>query len=53
MEMALIGCMMYHSFLRYLALSFKHTTVLEKEIAALATTLFLLQKHQNNSISDI
>jgi hypothetical protein len=53
MEMALTWCMMHHSFLRDPAISFKHTTVLEKEITPLATTLLLLEKHQNNSFSNI
>jgi len=53
MGMTLTGCMMQHSFLRDLAFSFKHTTILEKKITPLATTLLLLQKHQNSSFSNI
>jgi hypothetical protein len=48
-KMALIGCMRYHSFLRYS----KHTIILEKDITTLATTLFMLEKHQHNSFSQV
>jgi hypothetical protein len=44
-EMAFTECMRYHSFLKDPTLSSKHTTVLEKDIRALATTLNMLQKH--------
>jgi hypothetical protein len=45
MGMTLTGCMMQHSFLRDLALSFKHTTILEKKITPLATTLLFKIVH--------
>jgi hypothetical protein len=53
MEMAFTEGMKYHSFLRNLALSSKHTNVLEKDITTLTTTLLMLQKHQNNSFSNM
>jgi hypothetical protein len=48
--------MMHHSYLKDPTLSFNHIAVLEKKptwIIPLAITLLLLQKHQNNSFSDI
>jgi hypothetical protein len=45
--------MMHYFFLKGPALSFKHTIVLEKETTPPATTLFLLQKHQNSSFSNV
>jgi hypothetical protein len=52
-KMLIIECMRYHSFLIDHILSSKHIIVLEKVLIALATTLVMFQKHQNNSFLDM
>jgi hypothetical protein len=47
-EMVLTESMKYRSLFRDPASSSKHISILEIDITALATTLFVFQKHQNN-----